>query len=159
MTTKQQQIPVSDPVSEPGSINGGGQYMVAALQDQGHRVTGPRLSVIDVIKEKSAAFSAETLSEELPRVGRATVYRTLKLLLETGVVCKLQMPAGGPRYSLARVEHHHHTVCLNCGRVQEFQDATIERLMRAIGSEVEGDIVGHRIEIDVLCERCKTGDA
>lgn len=133
--------------------------MVAALQDQGHRVTGPRLDVIDLIDAKSGAFSAEEISDELPDVGRATVYRTLKLLLEAGVVCKLQMAGGGPRYSLARVEHHHHSVCLNCGRVQDFRDATIERLMKAIGSEVEGDIVGHRIEIDVLCDRCKAGVA
>ena len=146
-------------MTETVSTGDGGQYMVAALQDQGHRVTGPRLEVIDLIEGKNGAFSAESLSEALPEVGRATVYRTLKLLLEAGVVCKLQMPTGGPMYSLARVEHHHHSVCLNCGRVQEFGDATIERLMRAIGSEVAGDIVGHRIEIDVLCDRCKAGEA
>ena len=131
--------------------------MVAALQDRGHRVTGPRLGVIELIEAKTGAFSAEELSDELPGVGRATVYRTLELLLEVGAVCKLQIPDSGPRYSLARVEHHHHSVCLGCGRVQDFRDATIERLLKAIGSEVDGDIVGHRIEIDVLCERCKAG--
>ena len=146
-------------MTETAATSGGVQYMVAALQEHGHRATGPRLDVIDLIEAKNGAFSAESLSEALPEVGRATVYRTLKLLLEAGVVCKLQMPAGGPRYSLARVEHHHHTVCLSCGRVQEFGDATIERLMRAIGSEVAGDIVGHRIEIELLCDRCKGGEA
>lgn len=131
------------------------QYMTSALMDRGHRVTGPRLEVISLIENKSGAFSAEEISDELPEVGRATVYRTLKLLLEVELICKLQMRGGGPRYSLARIEHHHHTVCVSCGQVKDFRDATIEQLLRTIGSEVEGYIVGHRIEIDVLCDACK----
>ena len=87
-------------------------------------------------------------------MGRATVYRTLKLLLEAGVVCKLALPDGAPRYSLARVEHHHHTLCVRCGTVGEFRDATIERLLRGVGGDIADRIVGHRMEFYIICREC-----
>ena len=102
-------------------------------------------------------FSAEEISGELPGVGRATVYRTIRLLLDAGVICKLALPNGAPKYSLARVEHHHHTVCVKCGTVGEFRAVTIERLLRAIGGDISGEIVGHRIEFYITCDECLAG--
>ena len=102
----------------------------------------------------ASAFTAEEISTELPGVGRATVYRTIKLLLEAGVICKLALPDGAPKYTLARIEHHHHTVCVRCGAVDEFRDVTIERVLRTIGSEISGEIVGHRIEFYITCQDC-----
>ena len=133
--------------------------LLAALEDNGHRVTSPRRSVISLLEDKSDGFSAEEISSELPGVGRATVYRTIKLLLEAGVICKLVLPDGGSKYSLARVEHHHHTLCIRCGTVGEFRDATIERLVRAIGEDISGEIVGHRMEFDIVCEQCLAASA
>lgn len=128
--------------------------LLAVLEDNGHRVTIPRRSVITLLEDKSDGFSAEEISHELPGVGRATVYRTIKLLLEAGVICKLVLPDGGSKYSLARVEHHHHTLCIKCGTVGEFRDTMIERLVRAIGEHISGEIVGHRMEFHVVCEQC-----
>lgn len=128
------------------------------LEDRGHRVTAPRLSVIRLLDRRPEGTSAEELAAALPGVGRATVYRTLKLLLETGVVCKLSTP-GGAKYSLARVGHHHHTVCVRCGTVGDFRDVTIERLFRAIGGDIAGEIVGHRIEVDIVCQACQAAAA
>jgi Fe2+ or Zn2+ uptake regulation protein len=123
------------------------------LEDRGHRVTDSRLSVVRFLDRTPEGTSAEELVAALPGVGRATVYRTLKLLLETGVVCKLSTP-GGAKYSLARVGHHHHTVCVRCGTVGDFRDATIERFLRGLGDDIAGEIVGHRIEIDIVCQAC-----
>ena len=92
-------------------------------------------------------------------MGRATVYRTIKLLVEAGVVCKLALQDGAPKYSLARVEHHHHTICVGCGTVGEFRAVTIERLLRAIGDDISGEIVGHRIEFYITCQDCLTNSA
>ncbi len=128
--------------------------LLAVLEDNGHRVTSPRRSVISLLEDKSDGFSAEEISGELPGVGRATVYRTIKLLLEAGVICKLVLPDGGSKYSLARVEHHHHTLCIRCDTVGEFRDTTIERLVRAIGEDISGEIVGHRMEFHIVCEQC-----
>ncbi len=128
--------------------------LLAVLEDNGHRVTSPRRSIISLLEDKSDGFSTEEISNELPGVGRATVYRTIKLLLEAGVICKLVLPDGASKYSLARVEHHHHTLCIKCGTVGEFRDTTIERLVRAIGEDISGEIVGHRMEFHIVCEQC-----
>jgi Fe2+ or Zn2+ uptake regulation protein len=128
--------------------------IMAVLEDQGYRATAPRKAVIRLLERKEEGFTAEEITDELPDVGRATVYRTIKLLLQTGVVCKLPLPDGAPKYSLSRVEHHHHTLCVRCGNVGEFRATTVERLMRAIGSDIPGQVVGHRIEFYITCDQC-----
>ena len=127
---------------------------MAVLEDRGYRSTAPRRAIAGILEGKQEGFTADEIGRELPRVGRATIFRTIKLLMEAGVICKLNLLDGAPRYSLSRVEHHHHTVCVECGDVGEFRATTIERLMKTIGDDIPGDIIGHRIEIYVTCARC-----
>ena len=127
---------------------------MAILEDQGYRNTASRRAVIDALQRKDEGFTAEEITEGLPGVGRATVYRTIRLLLDAGVLCKLSLPDGAPKYSLSPVEHHHHTVCVSCGTVGEFRAVTMERLLRTIGDDISGEIVGHRIEIHITCQEC-----
>ena len=126
--------------------------LMSVIEDMGYRITQPRRDVVKLLETKPDGFGAEEINAALPDVGRATVYRTIRLLLDIGVICKLVMRDGSTKYSLARVEHHHHLVCVRCGTVEEFLDSTIERLVRAIGAEVSGEILGHRIEFDVICK-------
>ena len=128
--------------------------IMAILEDRGYRSTVPRRAIVHVIEDMQEGFTAEDVVKKLPGVGRATVFRTLKLFLETGIICRLNLLDGAPRYMLSRVEHHHHTVCVRCGKVGEFRAATVERLMRIIGDDLSGEIVGHRIELYVICEQC-----
>ena len=131
---------------------------MAVLEDRGYRSTAPRLAIINLLERKQRGFTVEEISEELPSVGRATVYRTIKLLLEEDVICKLALMDGAPRYSLSRNEHHHHTVCIKCGAVGEFRATTVERLLRAIGGEIAGSVVGHRIEFYINCNDCTSDE-
>jgi Fe2+ or Zn2+ uptake regulation protein len=128
--------------------------LLAILEDRGYRVTRPRREVLTLLSQKQEGFSAEEVCGELPDVGRATVYRAIRLMLEAGVVCKLALPDGGSKYSLARGEHHHHTVCVKCGTVGEFRDSTVERVLRAVGADIPGEIVGHRMEFYINCQGC-----
>jgi Fur family ferric uptake transcriptional regulator len=128
--------------------------LMAILEDRGYRSTGSRRYVIDLLSKKRDGFSVGEVTNALPRVGRATVYRTIKLLLDAEVICKLALPNGAPRYTLSRVEHHHHTVCVECGVVGEFRDVTVERMLRTIGRDISGEIVGHRIEVYITCGPC-----
>ena len=130
--------------------------LMAVLEDRGYRSTAPRKAIVNLLEQKHEGFTVEALSEELPSVGRATVYRTIKLFLEAGAVCKLAMMDGAPKYNLSRVDHHHHTVCIKCGAVGEFRAATVERLLRAISDDIQGQVVGHRIEFYVTCNQCPT---
>jgi len=131
-----------------------GLDLLASLEDKGHRLTGPRRRVVSAVEDKDEGFTAESLCLDMPEVGRATIYRTLKLLLDAGAICKLPMPDGAPRYMPARVEHHHHTVCVRCGAIGEFRDSTVERMVRSVGRDISGEIVGHRMEFYVICTDC-----
>ena len=126
----------------------------ATLEDLGFRLTGPRRRVADLLSGKDAAFGAEEVNAELPGVGRATVYRTIKLLVDAGVLCKTVMPDGAPRYSFDEARHHHHVICTSCGRVEEFRKPAVERLLREMAAEVPGHLLGHRVELYVTCADC-----
>ena len=128
--------------------------ILTALENQGYRSTMPRREIIRNLERRGDSFTAEDLVRDLPHIGRATVFRTIKLLLEFGVICKLNLITGEPRYSLAHDEHHHHTVCVNCGKVGEFHAGTAERMLRLIGNDIGGSIVGHRIELYINCAEC-----
>ena len=129
--------------------------LMAVLEELGYRATAPRKAIAQLLEQKRASFTLEALSEELPSVGRATVYRTIKLLLEAGAVCKLATIDGSQIYSLCAVDHHHHhSVCIQCGAVEEFRAAAVERLISAISAEIPGEVIDHRIELYVLCGLC-----
>ncbi len=129
--------------------------LMSALREHGYRDTAPRRAIANLLGQKRGSFTIEELGEELPSVGRATLYRTMKLLLEAGVVCKLATMAGARVYSLSRGDrHHHHSVCVECGAVEEFTAAKVERFLNRIGDEIPGEVVDHRLEIYVDCGQC-----
>lgn len=133
--------------------------LITALEDRGLRKTSARSAVTRRIELAGDAFTAEQLCRELPEVGRATVYRTIRHLVDAGALCKLPILDGAPMYSVARVEHHHHTICSQCGAVGEFRHSTVERVMRSLEKEIDGDIVGHRMEIFITCNQCLSGNS
>ena len=129
--------------------------LLSVLAELGCRATAPRRAIAELLEQKQDSFTVEELSEELPSVGRATVFRTIKLLLEAGAVCKLATIDGSQMYSLCRVgHHHHHSVCVQCGAVEEFSAASVERLISAISAEFPGEVIAHRIELYVICGCC-----
>ena len=129
--------------------------LMTVLGQRGCRATAPRRRIAESIGRTDGCFTAESISRELPGIGRATVYRTIKLLVDAGAVCKLSMPDGTPAYSVAEVRHHHHhAVCVECGAVDVFEDPALERLLESVGQGIAGDIVGHRMEFYVNCQSC-----
>ena len=127
------------------------------LEELGYRVTGPRRKVARLVSTREGTFSAESINDGLPGVGRATVYRTLKLLSETGILCKITLPDGSPRYSFDGAWHHHHVICSPCGKIEEFRKPVLERLLREMASEVDGKMLGHRVEVFITCADCLPG--
>ena len=131
------------------------QSAMSILEDLGYRVTFSRKAITNLLEQKHEGFTIEALCDELPLVSRATVYRTIRLLLEAGVVCKLATMDGANVYSVSRAgHHHHHYVCVVCGAVEEFRAASVERLLRSISADLQGQVIGHRIELYVACDDC-----
>ena len=88
-----------------------------------------------------------------PKVGYATVYRTLKLLVDAGLASERQFGDGQARYEVAG-QHHDHLICAKCGLILEFEDEEIERLQERIAQRLGGfAVVRHRHELYALCPR------
>ena len=129
--------------------------ILAALEEHGSRMTWPRRQLARMLARQTGSFSAEEIVAGLPTLGRATVYRTLRLLGEAGVLCKTAMPDGSPRYSLDDAHHHHHLVCVDCERIDEFRHPAIERMLRAMRAHVGSELIGHRLELYHRCAVCQ----
>ena len=132
---------------------------MAVLEERGYKPTARRRAIADLLEQKHEGFTVEALCKELPSVGRATLYRTINLFLEVGIVCNVATMDGARVFSLARVDqHHHHSVCVECGAVEEFKAATVERMLNAVSAEFRGEIVDHRFELYVNCGHCPSDD-
>lgn len=134
----------------------------------GYRMTVPRQAIINVLSSSGEHLSAEDIyikvHKEFPAVGLTTVYRTLELLNQMGLVVKFDFGDGRARYELTgagETEHHHHLVCSNCNRIieyTEFMDAEMEFLKRAekgLSEKYNFDIKSHMIQFYGLCDKCR----
>jgi Fur family transcriptional regulator, ferric uptake regulator len=124
------------------------------------KLTGERMAILNAIFLKDSHFDAETLHAGLRAKGgdisRATVYRTLDLLVQCGLVRKNSLGSSHANYEAARDnEHHDHLICLNCGRVIEFFRPDLETLQDKICSENGFKPMHHSLQIFGLCSNCK----
>lgn len=127
------------------------------LEDAGYRLTAARRRLLDFLGGQEDGLSAEEVVAQMPSTGRATVYRTLRLLVQQHLLCKLPIDGGAPRYVLSsRLAHHHHVICVGCGRVREFRESVIEKVLKGLQGP-EGDVVvGHHMEVYIQCASCQT---
>ncbi len=132
--------------------------ILAAFEEHGSRMTWPRRQLARMLARQSGSFSAEEIVAGLPGLGRATVYRALRLLVEAGVLCKAAMPDGSPRYSLDDAHHHHHLVCVVCERIDEFRHPAVERMLRVMNDHIGSELIGHRLELYYRCPACRESD-
>lgn len=94
--------------------------------------------------------------EDAPKVGYATVYRTLKLLTECGLAAERRFGEGQTTYEIAGdSEHHDHLICLECGHVLEFHNEAIEREQERVARSFGFNVVRHRHELYGLCPRAR----
>lgn len=129
--------------------------LLEGLAQRGVRLTGQRRRVVQAIASQQGLFSAEGVHRQVPEVGRATVFRTLKVLVDTGLVCRVVMEGGAPRYWVASRPHHHHLVCISCGQVKDFVRLEVESFVQHIALPSDFQVVGHRLEVYGLCFPCQ----
>ena len=122
----------------------------------GYRVTAPRRALLDAIHELGEHFTAEQILARAPSVGRATVFRTLRLLQDLGAVCQVILDDGTAEYRLSSVGHHHHIVCSECGAIDDFASCDIGDLLEELSRRTGFDIAAHRLEVYGRCARCQS---
>jgi Fe2+ or Zn2+ uptake regulation protein len=133
--------------------------IVGALEDAGYRLTSPRRALATAIATRHGHFTADELLAEsrTRRLGatRATVFRTLDVLAELGIVERLDLPTGEHAFVTCEPAHHHHVVCSSCGRSTGASDHGLEGVAAAIGRETGYRIDTHRLELFGLCPDCQ----
>ena len=134
---------------------------LAALQDAGYRLTGPRRAVADLVAARSGHFTAANLVDDAARrgldIGRATIFRTLDTLEGVGAIERIDLPSGDHAYITCEpVDHHHHVVCARCGRATDVDDAGLAAVVVRIGRDTGYRIDEHRLELFGLCPTCQT---
>ena len=129
----------------------------------GMRLTRQRQILLDLIDKTGEHLDAERLyqlaREKDPKLNRVTVYRTLKLLKEGGLVDELDLmhQAGEQHYyETRRKQEHAHVICLSCGKVEEFFGEPLQRLRRQIETHFGFHIVLARTEVGGYCSHCQT---
>lgn len=131
--------------------------LLERLRLQGQRITKTRRRVFGALAEAEEHFTVEELARRLPGVGRATVFRTVKLLLDRGLLCRVLLEDGSVRYRLSRrPAHHHHLICVECGDVQDFVECDLGRLSSELTRRTDYEIKGHRLEMYGLCPACQS---
>ena len=130
------------------------------LRGRSLKMTPQRRRVFDRVFATHEHFSADELyawmrAEEGPAVSRATVYRTIGLLLEGGFIDSLDCGRGELVYEHTLGHRHHdHMVCLGCGRIEEFHDEGIEELQRAAADRHGFQVVSHDHRLLGYCRAC-----
>ena len=125
--------------------------ILARLEARGLRLTQPRRIIAEVIAEAADHPDVEELHARAtardPRISIATVYRTVKLFEEAGLLDKLEFGDGRARYEDAEREHHDHLIDIQSGEVIEFVDPEIEALQERIAERLGYTLKGHRLEL------------
>lgn len=132
------------------------------LREHGLPVTTQRLAIAEVVIGSAEHLSAEDVSTALAahgeKAGTATVYRTLDLLVRSGLVVERDFGEGFRRFEAARdVPHHEHLRCTVCGAVEEFRDERLERMTTLIAEAHGFARHGHRLVIHGVCGACRRG--
>ena len=129
------------------------------LLTQGLKSTNQRELILEEFLRAGAHLSTEelylSLRKKNPRIGYATVHRTLKLFAECGIAEQRHFGDGQARYETSdRDEHHDHLICLSCGKIVEFEDPRIEELQVEVAGEHGFSIERHRLELYGCCSDC-----
>ena len=120
-------------------------------QEQGMKMTGQRRVIARVLSDATDHPDVEELHRravaEDPHISIATVYRTVRLFEESGILERLDFGDGRARYEEAGSDHHDHLIDINSGKVIEFHNAAIEALQEKIAAEYGYRLVDHKLEL------------
>ncbi|HEX5497676.1 MAG TPA: transcriptional repressor [Thermomicrobiales bacterium] len=129
------------------------------LAAHGYRLTAPRRAVIAAVVDSARPFTAEQAVADIeraaPRIGRATVYRTLEILASLDVLKRVYLADGRAAYVTGAPGHRHHLVCSRCGDVVAFSACPIDQLVRDLSRDTDFAIEGHLLEVFGLCPACR----
>jgi Fur family ferric uptake transcriptional regulator len=137
------------------------QTLQTYMDTKGLRSTDQRRLIVETFFRAPNHVSIEELLAQVraedPKVGYATVYRTLKLMAESGIAYEREFGDGLTRYELADSQaHHDHLICDQCGRITEFEEPQIERLQDKVAAKYGFELRSHKHELYGICPVCRS---
>ncbi len=127
------------------------------LREREVRLTEPRREIFKILDEHDQPLTIRELLHYSQIAERTSVYRTLSLFIELGLVEVMQIK-GKQRYELAEPfkSHHHHLVCTQCGTLVPIDQPKLERLVQHIASAHKYQLTAHHVELQGICRTCRT---
>ena len=133
------------------------------LKEKGYKLTPQRRAVLNIIIENQGQhLNTEEIYDLVkapcPDIGLATVYRTLQILDEMGLILKINLDDGCSRYEFNyhQEDHqHHHLICKNCGNIIEVGEDLLEPLEEQIAEKYQFKIIDHKVKFFGLCSKCR----
>jgi Fur family transcriptional regulator, ferric uptake regulator len=138
------------------------QRALVLLREASGRSGGARREVVEFLGHQDCCLSAQEIYDGVrsggTRVGIASVYRALEALDALGLVQRVDFGDSVSRYEPAdpRGDHHHHLVCGECGKVEQFADPALEAALERVAGGRGYDVAGHDVVVRGACEDCRT---
>jgi len=140
-------------------VSGQTRNLRSVLRTAGCRITGQRKLLLELMQIHSGHLDAHELyrlaRERDPRLSLSTIYRTLGLLHELGLVNELHLGEEHHHYEIAPAAAHHHLVCASCGKIVEFGSSLTEKLTAAVAREHNFEITEASIDLTGYCADCR----
>jgi len=134
---------------------------IKRLRQSGHRITPKVRAVLKLFLESGSVldpFEVRTgLQKQFKGIGLPTIYRILEGLFNCGILLTAANPERQLRYYLCRdieVGHHHHFICLQCGKVEEVKLCLMEEVERYVQRRLKATVQNHLLQIEGLCSKC-----
>jgi Fur family ferric uptake transcriptional regulator len=130
------------------------------IKNAGLKITAPRIKILEILeKSQNKHLTADDIYKELllnnTEVGVATIYRVLTQFEQVGIVNKLNFENNQAIFELSDAQHHDHIVCTNCGKIEEFNDNTIEKCQEKIADKFGFKLTDHSLYLYGLCKDCQ----
>ena len=134
--------------------------ITSILRQRGYKLTPQRRVVLNVIASSQGHLTPaqiyDRVHQEYPDIGLVTIYRTLNILTELGLICEVHAGGNCRSYLIRRPpEHHHHLICSDCGRVIDFTDCNLGELEQRLSQETGFEIESHLLEFLGRCQDCQ----
>jgi Fur family ferric uptake transcriptional regulator len=131
---------------------------IDGLKNTGLKATVPRLKILELFQKSGMRhMSAEDVYrlalDDCADIGLATIYRVLMQFEQAGILKRSQFEGGKSVFELDQGEHHDHLVCLDCGQVEEFYDAEIEKRQHAVAKAKGFAITDHALSLYASCTK------
>lgn len=135
--------------------------LTARLRKQSRKVTGPRQAILDILRRHRHPLTNKEIFEALPKgdCDLATVYRSMHLLEEMGMVKRFDFGDGSARFELVSEGddgHHHHLICVQCSEVVEIEECFVKDLEEKIAKGNGYKAITHKLEFFGVCPGCQT---